>query len=150
MRRRLSESSVRHRRPNSVREASPAAVVNQPCCCRGDEASGDGGYSEQQKRRHFAAVSLPIRERAESSERSGRSLYRTTRKVSLTEVGRAYYERCTGLLTDLEETERAVSDMHAAPRGDLRVNATPCLGAYCLGPAIADFAARAPQPSRSN
>ena len=48
---------------------------------------------------------------------------------------------------DLEETERAVSDMHAAPRGDLRVNATPCLGAYCLGPAIADFAARFPNIS---
>lgn len=81
-------------------------------------------------------------------ERLGvRLLNRTTRKVSLTEVGRAYYERCTGLLTDLEETERAVSDMHAAPRGDLRVNATPCLGAYCLGPAIADFAARFPNIS---
>lgn len=78
-------------------------------------------------------------------ERLGvRLLHRTTRKVSLTEIGRAYYERCTGLLTDLEETERAVSDMNAAPRGDLRVNTTPCLGAYCLGAAIVDFAARYP------
>ena len=37
--------------------------------------------------------------------------------------------------------------MHAAPRGDLRVNATPCLGASCLGPPIADFAARFPNIS---
>jgi DNA-binding transcriptional LysR family regulator len=38
------------------------------------------------------------------------------------ETGRAYYERCTRLLADLEETEQAVSDMHAIPRGELRVN----------------------------
>jgi DNA-binding transcriptional LysR family regulator len=81
-------------------------------------------------------------------ERLGvRLLNRTTRKVSLTEVGRAYYQRCIGLLTDLEETERAVSDMDAAPRGDLRVNAPPCLGAYCLGHTIIDFAARFPNIS---
>jgi DNA-binding transcriptional LysR family regulator len=81
-------------------------------------------------------------------ERLGvRLLNRTTRKVSLTEIGRAYYARCTGLLTDLEETERAVSDMQIAPRGDLRVNAPPCLGAHCLGPAVIDFVARFPNIS---
>src|SRR6266446_2017344 len=52
----------------------------------------------------------------ELEERLGaRLLNRTTRKVSLTETGRAYYERRTRLLT-----EQAVSDMHAAPRGELR------------------------------
>ena len=57
----------------------------------------------------------------ELEERLGvRLLNRTTRKVSLTETGRAYYERCTRLLADLEETEQAVSDMHAAPRGVTR------------------------------
>ena len=57
-----------------------------------------------------------------------RLLNHTTRKVSLTETGRASYERCTRLLANLEETEQAVSDMHAAPRGELRVNATPAFG----------------------
>jgi DNA-binding transcriptional LysR family regulator len=76
----------------------------------------------------------------ELEERLGvRLLNRTTRKVSLTETGRAYYERCTRLLADLEETEQAVSDMHAAPRGELRVNATPTFGILQLAPAIADF-----------
>src|SRR2546423_2794895 len=73
-----------------------------------------------------------------------RLLTRTTRKVSLTETGRAYYERCTRLLADLEETEQAVSDMHAAPRGELRINATPSFGILQLAPAIADFTARFP------
>jgi DNA-binding transcriptional LysR family regulator len=81
----------------------------------------------------------------ELEERLGvRLLNRTTRKVSLTETGRAYYERCTRLLADLEETEQAVSDMHAAPRGELRVNAAPTFGILQLAPAIADFTARFP------
>src|ERR1700674_4575783 len=81
----------------------------------------------------------------ELEERLGaRLLNRTTRKVSLTETGRAYYERCTRLLADLEETEQAVSDMHAAPRGELRVNATPTFGILHLAPAIADFTTRFP------
>ena len=81
----------------------------------------------------------------ELEERLGvRLLNRTTRKVSLTETGRAYYERCTRLLADLEETEQAVSDMHAAPRGELRINAVPTFGILQLAPAIADFTARFP------
>ena len=81
----------------------------------------------------------------ELEERLGvRLLNRTTRKVSLTETGRAYYERCTRLLADLDETEQAVSDMHAAPRGELRVNATPAFGILQLTPAIADFTNRFP------
>jgi DNA-binding transcriptional LysR family regulator len=67
-----------------------------------------------------------------------RLLSRTTRKVSLTETGRAYYERCTRLLADLEETEQAVTDMHAAPRGELRVDAAPSFGILRLSPAIAE------------
>ena len=74
-----------------------------------------------------------------------RLLNRTTRKVSLTETGRAYYERCTRLLADLDETEQAVVDMHAARRGVLRVNATPTFGILQLAPAIAK--AR-PSPSK--
>jgi DNA-binding transcriptional LysR family regulator len=81
----------------------------------------------------------------ELEERLGaRLLNRTTRKVSLTETGRAYYERCTRLLSDLEETEQAVSDMHAAPCGELRVNAAPSFGILQLAPAIADFTERFP------
>ena len=73
-----------------------------------------------------------------------RLLNRTTRKVSLTETGRAYYEPCKRLLADLEETEQAVSDMHAPPRGDLHVNATPAFGILQPAPAMADFTTRFP------
>ena len=74
----------------------------------------------------------------ELEERLGtRSLNRTTRRVSPTETGRAYYERRTRLLADLEETDQAVSNMDTAPPGELRVNATPTFGTLRLAPAIA-------------
>src|SRR3984957_17361767 len=91
------------------------------------------------------SVSMVSQHVKELEERLGaRLLNRTTRKVSLTEVGRAYYERCTRLLADLEETEQAVGDMHATPRGALRINAVPSFGILHLAPAIADFTARFP------
>jgi DNA-binding transcriptional LysR family regulator len=81
-------------------------------------------------------------------ERLGaRLLNRTTRRMSLTEVGRAYYDRCKRLLSDLEEAEEAVSRMQVAPRGELRVNATPVFGVVHLAPAVADFATRFPSIS---
>ncbi len=84
----------------------------------------------------------------ELEERLGaRLLNRTTRKVSVTEVGRAYYERCTRVLADIEEADRAAGDMQTSPRGDLRVNSTPCFGAHHVGSAIVDFAARFPDIS---
>ncbi|HYD64068.1 LysR family transcriptional regulator [Azospirillum sp.] len=73
-----------------------------------------------------------------------RLLNRTTRKLSLTEVGQAFYERCTRILADLEEAERAVTDLHAAPRGRLKVNAPLSFGLLHLAPAIAAFMERYP------
>jgi LysR family transcriptional regulator for bpeEF and oprC len=51
-----------------------------------------------------------------------RLLHRTTRKLSLTEDGRAYYERCLRILADIAEAEDAASTARASPRGRLRVS----------------------------
>jgi DNA-binding transcriptional LysR family regulator len=81
-------------------------------------------------------------------ERLGvRLLNRTTRKVSLTEVGRVYYERCTRLLGELDETERLASALQTTPRGELRVNAAPSFGMLQLAPAIQDFTTLYPDVS---
>ncbi|WP_029006982.1 LysR family transcriptional regulator [Azospirillum halopraeferens] len=68
-----------------------------------------------------------------------RLLNRTTRRLSLTEVGQAFYERCIRILADLEEAERAASDLHATPRGRLKINAPLSFGLLHLAPAIAQF-----------
>jgi DNA-binding transcriptional LysR family regulator len=91
--------------------------------------------------RHFdispAMVSKHIRI---LEERLGvRLLNRTTRRVSATEVGQAYYERCLRILSEVEDAERAAGDLQAAPRGLLRVTSSVAFGAHQLAPAIADY-----------
>lgn len=66
-------------------------------------------------------------------------LHRSTRVVTPTETGLAFYERCLEILADLEEAERSVTQLHAEPRGRLRVNAPMTFGTLHLSPALADF-----------
>lgn len=69
-----------------------------------------------------------------------RLLNRTTRRISLTENGRAYYERCLQLLADLEETEEMVGTHTTSPRGTLRLTAPISFGASHLAPALGEYA----------
>ncbi|KAF7597800.1 MAG: LysR family transcriptional regulator [Candidatus Dactylopiibacterium carminicum] len=73
-----------------------------------------------------------------------RLLNRSTRRISLTENGRAYYERCLLLLADLEEAEEMVGNATASPRGTLRITAPVSFGASHLAPALGEFARRHP------
>ncbi len=74
-----------------------------------------------------------------------RLLNRTTRKLSLTEAGQAYYERCVQLLADLEEADASVRTAAAVPKGTLRVTCGVSFGVRYLAPAIAEFCVRHPQ-----
>lgn len=71
-------------------------------------------------------------------------LHRTTRNLSLTTAGAAYYERCTRILDDLAETERSLSGAAAEPFGVLRVNAPMSFSLQHLSPVLPEFAARYP------
>jgi len=83
---------------------------------------------------------------AQLEERLGaRLINRTTRRLNATEVGTAYYERCTRILGEIDELEEAVSNQHGAPRGVLRVAAARAFGEDMLVDAIADFMARYPE-----
>ncbi len=73
-------------------------------------------------------------------ERLGaRLLERTTRRVSVTEAGRAFYQQCRRILADLEEAERAAGELHNEPRGELRVIAPTNFGLAEIGTAITDL-----------
>jgi DNA-binding transcriptional LysR family regulator len=73
-----------------------------------------------------------------------RLLDRTTRRVTPTEAGRAYYDRCLDILAAVEETELQVSRLHEEPKGILRVNAPMSFGIRHLGSAVAGFLALHP------
>jgi DNA-binding transcriptional LysR family regulator len=73
-------------------------------------------------------------------ERLGaRLLERTTRRVSVTEAGRAFYQQCRRILTDLDDAERAAGELHNEPRGELRVIAPTNFGLAEIGTAITDL-----------
>jgi DNA-binding transcriptional LysR family regulator len=74
-----------------------------------------------------------------------RLLDRTTRRLSPTEAGRAYFERCAEILASVEETELQVSRLHEEPRGVLKINAPMSFGTLYLGAAIAEFMTRYPE-----
>src|SRR4029078_819096 len=73
-----------------------------------------------------------------------RLLTRTTRKLSLTEAGEAYYREASQLLQQLDDLDASILDQTAAPRGLLRVSAARNFGEMILAPAIFAFLAEHP------
>ncbi len=74
-----------------------------------------------------------------------RLLNRTTRRLSLTEAGTAYYERAAHILAEAAEADSAVSALQDEPRGTLRINAPMSFGQRHLAPAIGAFLKRYPE-----
>jgi DNA-binding transcriptional LysR family regulator len=72
-----------------------------------------------------------------------RLLQRTTRKLSLTDVGRTYYDYCARIVGEVEDAERAVSTLQETPRGLLRVTAP--INVAFLGPIVSDYLKRYPE-----
>ena len=88
-----------------------------------------------------STVSRKVSELEERLE--ARLLQRTTRKLSLTDVGRTYYDYCARIVGEVEDAERAVSSLQETPRGLLRVTAP--LNAAFLGPIVSDYLKRYPE-----
>ncbi|GGI93602.1 LysR family transcriptional regulator [Halopseudomonas pertucinogena] len=78
-------------------------------------------------------------------ERLGvRLLNRTTRKLRLTEVGEAYYERCRQIMQEFAEAEEAIMQLQSEPTGLLRITSTIEFGQLFLGGVVGDFMRRYP------
>ena len=71
-------------------------------------------------------------------------LHRTTRQVSVTSDGAAYYERCLRILSDVREAEESLSNNRASPSGRLRVDISTGMASDILIPALPDFFERYP------
>jgi DNA-binding transcriptional LysR family regulator len=79
-------------------------------------------------------------------ERLGvRLITRTTRRQSLTEFGRAYYERCRAILADADAADALAADQLSEPRGKLRVSMPVHFGRRCVAPVLLAFAQRHPR-----
>jgi LysR family transcriptional regulator, regulator for bpeEF and oprC len=71
-------------------------------------------------------------------------LNRTTRSVSVTTDGTAYYERCVAVLAQIRDTEESLAQRHATPRGRLRVEVPTLMARSVIVPALPTFFARYP------
>ncbi len=101
-------------------------------------------FSEAARRLNTSKSAISRNVGALEAELGARLFHRTTRSLALTEGGRAYFERATRILADLQEANLAVSQLQSAPRGRLRVNAPMSFGFLHLASALPDFLARYP------
>jgi DNA-binding transcriptional LysR family regulator len=76
---------------------------------------------------------------------AARLLHRTTRRQQLTDVGRLYYERCKNVLCEVELAEGSASELHATPRGVVRLVAPVSFGSQSLVPVLSEYLRRYPE-----
>jgi DNA-binding transcriptional LysR family regulator len=103
-----------------------------------------GGFAAAGRKLDMSPSTVTLHVQALEERLGVRLLNRSTRKVSVTEVGRAYYERCLQILADADDADNVVQALHSTPRGTLRLNAsvtTPML----LAPVIAEFTSLYPE-----
>lgn len=72
-------------------------------------------------------------------------LYRTTRKVSLTEEGELYYQHCRNILNHLDEAELSITNRQSNPKGRIKLTAPVTYGEYKVLPLINDFVCLYPE-----
>lgn len=81
-----------------------------------------GGFSAAARRLNMSTTMVSNHVQALEDRLGVRLLNRTTRKVSLTEIGKAYYDRSTQVLADLEQADDIASELQSVPRGTLRIH----------------------------
>ncbi|MCY0852477.1 LysR family transcriptional regulator [Cupriavidus sp. D39] len=74
-----------------------------------------------------------------------RLLNRTTRSLSVTSAGAAYYEQCARILAEIDEAEASFTDAPRAPKGKLRVDMASSIGRLIVVPALDEFRAKYPE-----
>ena len=97
-----------------------------------------GGFSAAGRRLNMSTTMVSNHIQSLEDRLGARLLHRTTRKVSLTEVGKAYYDRCIQILSDIEQADDIVGALQSTPRGTLRVYTATHIVQY-IAPAISEF-----------
>jgi DNA-binding transcriptional LysR family regulator len=102
-----------------------------------------GGFSAAARRLNMSVTMVSNHVQSLEERLGARLLNRTTRSVGLTETGRAYYERCNGILAEIEDADRAAGALHSQPMGTLKLYTNHHIVRY-LAPVISDYLGRYP------
>jgi DNA-binding transcriptional LysR family regulator len=97
-----------------------------------------GGFSAAGRRLNMSTTMVSNHVQALEERLGARLLHRTTRKVSLTEVGRAYYDRCTQILADIEQADDIAGALQSTPRGTLRIYTATHIVPF-VAPVVTEF-----------
>ncbi|WP_212374349.1 LysR family transcriptional regulator [Acetobacter persici] len=104
-----------------------------------------GSFSRAADTLNMPRSSVSTAIQALESRVGARLLSRTTRTVTTTADGRAFYDVCLRLVSDIEEAEGLFRRDKAAPRGILRVDMPGRIGRLIVAPALPDFLERYPE-----
>jgi DNA-binding transcriptional LysR family regulator len=103
-----------------------------------------GGFSAAGRKLNMSTTMVSNHIQALEERLGARLLNRTTRKVSLTEVGRAYYDRCIQILADIEQADDIAGALQSTPRGTLRIYTNTHIVQF-LSPVVAEFMSSYPE-----
>ena len=103
-----------------------------------------GSFSEAARRLGLSKASVSREVSALERRLGAQLLRRTTRRMSLTDVGEVFLARCRRVVEEAEEAELSVSRLQAAPRGEIRIAAPMSFGHLQVAPRMTRFLARHP------
>jgi DNA-binding transcriptional LysR family regulator len=103
-----------------------------------------GGFSAAGRHLNMSTTMVSNHVQSLEDRLGARLLNRTTRKVSLTEVGKAYYDRCTQILADLEQADDIAGSLQSTPRGTLRIHSATHIIPF-VAPVVAEFLVTYPE-----
>jgi DNA-binding transcriptional LysR family regulator len=98
-----------------------------------------GGFTDAARKLSISKSAISKHVAALEERLGARLLNRTTRRMSPTEIGLAFYDRAIRVLAEAEEAEAMVTAMQDAPRGELRVSAPVSFGLKRVAPAVSRF-----------
>ncbi|SDZ92710.1 LysR family transcriptional regulator [Rubrimonas cliftonensis] len=98
-----------------------------------------GGFTDAARKMGVSKSAISKHVSALEARLGARLLNRTTRRVSPTDIGLAYYDRAVRVLMDAGEADAMAASMQGAPKGELRVSAPVSFGLAHLAPAVSDF-----------
>lgn len=103
-----------------------------------------GGFSAAGRKLNMSTTMVSNHVQSLEDRLGARLLNRTTRKVSLTEIGQAYYDRCVQILADIEQADEVAGAQQSVPRGTLRIFTNTHLVQF-LSSTVTEFLATYPE-----
>ncbi|MFL6839428.1 MAG: LysR family transcriptional regulator [Bradyrhizobium sp.] len=92
-----------------------------------------GGFSAAARKLNMSTTMVSNHIQALEERLGARLLNRTTRKVSVTEIGKAYYDRCIQILSDIEQADDIAGALQSVPRGTLRIHCATHMVPFVAG-----------------